>query len=548
MPVKKSYTFYIAKEHNLGFRDYLSENARANLANPTTQSLGISDFGDRAALYIFRGPPNPPKWLRQVSSAINGVELFSTFSGAGVMLFESHERVLAVTFAHGWMYLNQDRFEADFGLKVAVNALDVGKLRRLEKSNLGDALQGVSQSPFQREFRSLWTSDALDVVSRLSGTTREEVQSDSMTGSKSLKITGEYEIADLPDLSTELVELYSSERYRETDFSIIDFVRPELDREVISELDAIAASNIAAAEQNFELALPLDVTSDACAFVFKGTGMRRTYPDLMLRHYQNSLGSKLGEVTSRSLKSHKIIASFDDGRPPIDTSIKKSLVGSVQLRDQRYAANEGNWFKIDDIFRQSIEQRFQQLTNEWTEAEAPRIRYQYDVDGNGRLEREEHYNQRLAEYFNFALLDQTEIRIPNVPRSGFEACDMLDALGKRFIHVKKSSRRSPILSHFFKQGSNSARQFAGVPSCWTQLAEVLRSKGRSVDADLIDNEEERRRDQWTVEYWIIDTPRQTGEFNIPFFSKISLHDEAQDIESRSFRVVLRFLPRAEINL
>lgn len=548
MPSKKSYTFYIAKDGQLDFSDYLSEHARATLAAPNTQSLGINNYGERASVYIFQGSANPPKWLRDVASAINGVNLFSTFSGAGLLLFQANQRVLAVTFAHGWMYLDQNRFEADFGLRVAVNALDVGKLRRLEKSNLGDALQGVSQSPFQREFRSLWTSDALDVVSRLSGTTREEVNSDSMTGSKSLKLTGEYELTDLPELSTELVELYESERYQDTDFSIIDFVKPILDKELISRLDATAAENIAGGAQNFELSLPLDVTSDASAFAFKGTGMRRTYPDLMLRHYQVSLGDRLSEINAQTLRSHKIIAHFEDGRPAIDTTIKKSLVGSARIGVQRYAANEGSWFRIDDLFRQAMEDRFEELFLDWTDPQPPRILYQYDIDGNGRLEREEDYNARLAEHYDFALLDQSEIKIPNVPRSGFEPCDLLDVAGKRFIHVKKSSRRSPVLSHFFKQGSNSARQFAGVPACWAQLADELRNTNRTNDAELIEDEDERRRGRWTVEYWIVDTRRHTGEFNIPFFSKISLHDEAQDIESRNFQVALKFLERSEINL
>lgn len=546
MPNKKSFTFHIAKKSGKDLRDYLSENAKINLASPTSQSLGVKDFGERAALFVFRGHPSTPRWLKQLARAFNGLDEFSTFSGAAVLLLEISGRVLAVTFSHGWMYLDQKQFEADFGIKVAVNALDVGKLRRLDKSNLGDALQGVSQSPFQREFRSLWTSDALDIVSRLSGKTREDVSSDAMTGSKSLKITGEYEIKDIPEIATELISHYEAEEYKNTDFAIIDFVRPILDREEISQLDKLAAESIAEDRQDFELSLPLDVSSDALAFKFKGTGMRITYPDLMLNHYQRSLGKKLTDLSPQSLKTHKVIALFGDARPPLDMSIKDALVGTVEMNAKRYAANEGNWFRIDDTFRQAMETRFVELKANWTDTDPPLIRFKYDAKKNGRLESEDDYNSRLAEHYDFALLDKKEIVIPNAPRSGFEPCDLLDVTGKRFIHVKKSSRRSAVLSHFFKQGSNSARQFSGVPSCWSQLAKCLTDLGREQDAMKISDKD--YRNGWTVEYWIVDHPRDNGEFNIPFFSKISLHDEAQDTQSRQFDVALKFIRRPKVEL
>jgi uncharacterized protein (TIGR04141 family) len=40
---------------------------------------------------------------------------------------------------------------------------------------------------------------------------------------------------------------------------------------------------------------------------------------------------------------------------------------------------------------------------------------------------------------------------------------------------------------------------------------------------------------------IADAPRQTGEFNIPFFSKISLRDEAITLKAMEYDVALRFI-------
>ncbi|WP_267898146.1 DUF6119 family protein [Rhodophyticola porphyridii] len=139
------------------------------------------------------------------------------------------------------------------------------------------------------------------------------------------------------------------------------------------------------------------------------------------------------------------------------------------------------------------------------------------------------------------LLDQTSITVPNVTRSGFEPCDLLDVPNKRFIHVKKSSRRSSILSHFFKQGSNSAQQFRKIDAAWSQLESLVRSAGYLAEADQLNVDPQQIRDGWTVEYWIADAQRKTGGFNIPFFSKITLRDEVSALRAMQYDVVLRFI-------
>ena len=46
---------------------------------------------------------------------------------------------------------------------------------------------------------------------------------------------------------------------------------------------------------------------------------------------------------------------------------------------------------------------------------------------------------------------------------------------------------------------------------------------------------------WTVEFWIADTPRANASFNIPFFSKISLRDEASNLVAMNYRVIVKFI-------
>jgi uncharacterized protein (TIGR04141 family) len=537
----KTLTIHLAKEGADEFEDLLSEEARRRLDHVNTRIVDSEEFGDGARLYVFVGPFQSPRWLIDLRQHFEFDGRIDTVSAAAVLIFRAADRVFASTFSHGWMYLDDHRFEGDFGLRVAMNALDDTKLKRLERANLGDALRGVALSPFQRELTSFGLDDALDLIRKISGRTREDASADAMTGSRSLRVTGEFGLADLPELAADALAFYSSEAYRETAFRIIDSVMPIADRELSETLDGLAAASVAAGGEDFELGLPIGFDDQAVSFKFTGPRQRGSYPDLLMRNYFEAMGQQLVRATSETLRNHKIEACFDeDGRPNIKWSLKSALVGSITHGGERYATNEGEWYRIEQAFKDAIEASFVETVLEWA-VQPPPLRKIYDERGNGHYQREAEYNAEFAAANGFILLDTQQIQIPGVERSGFEPCDVLDILGKRFIHVKKSSRRSSILSHFFKQGANSARQFSIFESAWTELrALVIQIGGEDVGVGL----DAARADQlrpWKVEFFIADTPRQNGQFNIPFFSKVSLRDELRTLRAMKYETAIRFI-------
>ena len=50
--------------------------------------------------------------------------------------------------------------------------------------------------------------------------------------------------------------------------------------------------------------------------------------------------------------------------------------------------------------------------------------------------------------------------------------------------------------------------------------------------------------RWTVDFQIADFPRPDGSNNIPFFSKLTLRDEARDIQAMEFDVAVNFIKLA----
>lgn len=80
------------------------------------------------------------------------------------------------------------------------------------------------------------------------------------------------------------------------------------------------------------------------------------------------------------------------------------------------------------------------------------------------------------------------------------------------------------------------------------MLEVVKNEHGQNPHDQLERAIGNSFENWTVEYQIIDEPRVNGEFMIPFFSRISLQEEARDLKSRTFNVALRFIKQPKINV
>ncbi len=538
---RKSYTLYLAKPDVADYLLLLSESAVAKLVEPMTINVELPDYADGGRLLVFIGHSNSPPWYREIRHKFGLGQNIQTQSACALLIFRRQDHYFVCTFAHGWMLLNDRYLERDFGLRASINALDETKLKRLERTNLGDAMKASALSPFQRDFESFGIDDALDLVRTLSGTARDDVSADALTGSYSLKINGEIEIEDLPNLAEEALALFASTAYQQTSFRVLDVLRPVTDRVLTEQLDMNATQSIIAQDGSFELGLPGYNLDEPVSYSFVGPGIRGQFPDLLLQHYATALGTRLADLNPATLHNHKVLARYEDATIP-DRSwpIHRGLVGSTVHNNRLYAANDGLWYNVDQAFKESIEHAYQQLVEPWTQAPTPFVKIYNETGNKAKFETEFEYNARVAADQGFMLFDRKLITIPEIPRSGFEACDILDINGKRFIHVKKSSRQSSVLSHFFKQAGNSGTNFQRFPSCWDALrAIIVQDYGMpmALNFDACVNDERK----WKVEFWIADTERAVGGHNIPFFSKISLRTEVISLRAMNYDIGLKFI-------
>lgn len=541
----KSYSLYLVKSDVTNFEDIFSQTAREKILSGEAILSDSSELGDKATAYVFPNAPKPPTWLADIKAAFDGMPALSNKTSCAVVVFEHVERIFVTAFAHGWQYLDDTKIESDFGLKVAINSLDDSKVKRIDSSHLGEAIKGVSQSAFQRDIQAFGVDEALDLVRRISGRVDGDDFASSVSGATGLKITREMEFLDLPETAEEALSRSKSNNYKNTGFYIIDKVRPILDKLVLESLDQKAVDAIKAGMDNFELSMPGWSEDDVVHYGFYGPGLKGRFADLLMSTYRDALGSKLNTLNVETIRKHGIVAEFNnDAGVTKRWSVKKALVGSVVDAGGLYAISEGEWYRLDQQFKADVDAGFSILQEDWPASETP-LMIVKKLSENGKktgFESELSYNARCAQAYGQILLDQEIIMVPAIPYGKFEACDLLDISGKRLIHVKKSSRQSSVLSHFFKQGSNSARILKTIPEARSALVDKVRSITNDSIAESLEIAFSSGMNDWKVEFHIIDAPRQDGTFKIPFFSRITLRDESRNLKGMNYEVALRFIP------
>ena len=542
MSTKKTFSLYLAKPGVAALDDLLTDAAKELLDRGRAKRSVSDDFGEENALFTFQGVPVTPKWVGYLEPKFEIEEKLTSLSPCALIVFKVEGRIFALSFSYAHVYLDDTKTEADFGLRVAINAVSDDNLRSVESSNIGAAIRDFAQAAGKRDLRAFGFDEALDLIRKVTGYAQDDF-ADVVSGARALRLSKKMEIGDVPEAATEALELFGQTTYQDTAFKIIDFLSPVLDSELVNRLDDELLTAIREGSDEFELALPDILPSGVGTFRFEQAGFSDYHADLSLDLYREELGEKLPALSVADIKKHKIAAYSEDGGMRVDSwPVHRALIGTVNLEEERYALNEGSWYRIGQLLKEAAEADFQRLRKDPDPIFIP-LRQVAKPKKKGKkaviyYQSEESYNEERAHESGYLLLDTRLIPIPEEPGRGIEVCDLLDIAGRRFIHVKKSSRQSSVLSHFFKQGANAAQMLRK----YKPYREAVVAKVRELYGDPIADELNGALDErWTVEFQIADRARPNGDFNIPFFSKLTLRDEARDMEAMQFDVALRFI-------
>ena len=523
------YVLHLATTGVTKLEDLLTENASAKAMEIHLQ--GALPYPCK--LFVRPWTLITPLWADRLAHYFSVNDSIKSASSAAVLLFKANGRVLACSFGHGHTMLDDDRKENDFGLLVAANSLSDQNVRLVEKANLGSVIRDATQAAGITRLQEFNVDRALSLVRKLSGNAKDN--SSALSGANSITITSEKDLDELHELGSDLVNLYAGTKYKSTAFAIIDKIKPVLNVLKIEELDQEVLNDLTATHPSFELGAP-DIDTEPIGYLtISGSGKRTRFADITLSTYLSQAGAP---QSVDDLHKHKIVTHNAEGTHKIrEWSVYRGLVGSIEVDSIRYALNEGKWYRIEDSLRTSANQAFDSASKGLDKSYLPWPVIIKGKDGKApTYEIELNYNTRvcLSQPKNLLLFDQHFFPIPGVPSSRLEVCDIFDVENKRLIHVKKSGRRSSVISHFIAQGINSAksiRTYAQIKDAF--LVEVAKRTDQATAVSLGDAFPQ----EWTVEYKFADAPTQKGDYTIPFFSRVTFDEAKREIEALGYKAV-----------
>jgi uncharacterized protein (TIGR04141 family) len=524
------YSIHLARPEIKTLEGFLTENAleSAKEINPRP------GFPLEAKLFYSDRPPDAPSWAKMLDNylAIDGA--IKTSSASAVLVFKHKARIFACAYGFGHVLLDADKRENEFGLLIAANALSDKNVKLVEKANLGSVIRDATQAAGVTTLSEFNVDRALSLIRKLSG--NSSTVGTSLSGSASITLTSHHEPSDLAKLVDVLLELFEDTSYQTTGFGIIDKIKPIRDVALIDKLDQALIVDVNLAAPSFELGLPEIATEPMGRISLTGTGSQTNFADLNLVTALSILGPPANVA---DLHEHKVrIHSIDDKYIVKEWSVYRGLVGSLDLDDDRYALNEATWYRIDDLLIKSANEAFKTASkglDKSFDAWPVRIIKEKGKKEKSHYQKEFDYNKEAVDKkVDLYLFDTDLFPIPGNPGPGVEICDLINLKERRVIHVKRSGRRSSVISHFLNQGAHSARLLKTYPLIKNELFNRLRALA---DNAVVNEAEKHFPEDWTIEYKFADKPNSKGEYTIPFFSRVSLDETQREILALGYKAV-----------
>lgn len=529
-PKKKlKYSVHLASSDIVNLPDFVTDKALAAATEiPLRGPLAFD-----CKLYVKPPSFGIPSWARKLDEFFQVDGAITSAASAALLLFKCKGRVMACAYGHGHTMLDDDKRDNDFGLLVAANSLSDENVKLVEKANLGSVIRDATQAVGIARLQEFNVDRALSLVRKLSGAGSAELS--SLSGASSLNFTSEKDIDRLHELGGALLDLRDSKAYQKSAFAILDKIKPVTNVKTLQQLDAALVTDLNGPEPSFELGIPEIDTEPVGYVTVSGLKKRVQFPDISLSEFLNAVGTL---ASADDLHKHRIATHSIDGTHKLkEWSFYRGLVGSLAIGATRYALNEGKWYSIENALRDSANAAFAAALRGLDTAATP-----WPIVGKGKkgktetYEEEKLYNKRycLSKPVELLLFDRLLFTVPNTPGSGIEICDVFDVPNKRLVHIKKSGRRSSVISHFLNQGMNSAKVLKTYPTVKDKFIDAIEAKTDKATADAVRSSFPH---EWTVEYKFGDFPNVKGDYTIPFFSRVAFDETKREIEAWGYKAV-----------
>jgi uncharacterized protein (TIGR04141 family) len=511
--------FHLAREDVNDVRELLSRPSSMHEVDLRRES------GIDGALFLAPPVEDEPAWTGPLSVIAELPEIHTRGAGA-LLIFRTANRIFAISFGRGHIYLRRDRLVTDFGLRAAANRLDplrIGSVdsRAIEKTvftNRRQASQGAAMGEMGFE-------DSRELLQALTGRARDPEFAKRITGSESLHLSRTMRPRELPRIAEQLLEAYADDAYKAA-FRNIDRMR-QLDGPRASELDVrlVSVLNLPDRGQAYMATPEIVDWSNVAGFRFNADERGSRRQDLTLEDY----AQLRGEITVDSLTTDSVsLIARDTDRAAIRWSVYRCLVWEHTDGEEHLVLSDGHWWIVDAGYVAQVDR----IVGSIRQTEAALVPFQNGDEDEGD------YNIRCASELPGSRATDKKLAAVAGERGLVELCDILGP-GARLIHVKRGLR-SQNISYLFDQAVGSAEALRHLPDVRRRLLEL--ADGLSGVVDRIDVDGGLAWGDWEVVLAIVTKSPERVPLRLPFLGRAHLARTITALERLGFRVSYSAVP------
>ena len=472
-------------------------------------------------LFVKPSHVRPPAWASFFDGAVDfrSVSLKSASTSA-LLVLRVKGRFFAVAFGYGRHLLEPGSWDANFGLRVTLNAIEPDSVRSIDRKSF-DAISRHTREEASREgsIDQFGINVDRDLLRAVVGRPKSLSLGRMLAGMDALTATIGITLQDLPSQLELYLQQWRKRSYKKR-YPWVDQISEVRDGRQRAELDERLVARLARGDlEKSWLSVPVPIDwSQVGGFRYTPGPRAETYDDIHLASFLDSFRNP-EDLKPEHLRRRAIYCLDPDGQHAWDKwTAYQCLYAEMKHQGNVFLLTGGHWYRVAPGFVSRVDGDIAQIAE--TTALLPR--YSHGSEGE--------YNRSVSRRSRreFALMDGK-----NIPYGGgasrIEFCDLYTR-SRVMIHVKRYGASS-VLSHLFAQGLVAATLFL-------QDSDFRKAVNRRLPESHRLARPERRPTVQNYEVAFAIVSKSAGELQLPFFSKVNLRNAYQTLTGLGYDVTL----------
>jgi uncharacterized protein (TIGR04141 family) len=485
----------------------------------------VSSSASAGTLFFKAGFISPAPWASIFAdvTGFNAAAIINSHS-RGLYVIREGARWFCFTFGYTRHLIKEAAVERNFGLIVSLNLGDPDSIKAIDKTNISHVgLQSREQAGRDVTFDAFEFDTDIDLLKSITAKApqKEGEEQEIYSGRDSFSMYTRVTLETFAEVAKRLYRAFQSTKYKQQ-YPWVDKIAEERDPTILARLEerlvqSINSDNV----EKIWLAVPEIVSWEEVEnFAYKTTSGSSTkagpalYPDIDLEGWLNE--SKLrGKVTVQHLRSRRVFQCYKDGREPVGWSIYRCLNAELDLGQEKYILNDGDWYNVEADYVNEVDRFYRSIP-------ASSI----SLPSYGALTEPKYLVGVPKTHPQYALMDRKTVMIGG-GKSRVEFCDLYSNTND-IVHVKQYGGSS-LLSHLFSQAMVSAGCFLHEAKFRTDVNKLLPAGFRFSNPAAAP-----RASDYTV--CIAVMSKVPGALELPFFSKVTFNHATRAIQRMNFKV------------